>query len=332
MKKKQFIIGIDVSKATLDVFIHGIKCYFRVENNPKGFVKLLEMVISSKKCTKEDLLFCFENTGKYSKMLSVFLHSQDIAFVMEPALKIKKSLGLTRGKNDKIDSRRIALYAYEKRDSLIQTILPGEKIDKIKSLLSLREKLIKHRTAYKNGLTDLNDCYREGENDIIIAVQNRLINSVNEEIKLIEKQINDIIKNDTRMYKNFKLLLSIIGIGKIVAFYLIAYTANFTAFAKARSFACYCGIAPFESSSGIVKGKPKVHPFANKQLKALLNLAAMSAIQRRGECQIYYNKRINELGKSKMSTMNIVRNKLVYRAFAVVQRGTPYIDLLKFAA
>jgi transposase len=137
---------------------------------------------------------------------------------------------------------------------------------------------------------------------------------------------------DTRMYKNYKLLLSIVGIGKIVAYYLIAYTANFTAFVKARSFACYCGIAPFESSSGIIKGKSKVHPFANKQLKALLNLAAMSAIQRRGECQIYYNRRISELGKSKMSTMNIVRNKLVYRAFAVVQRGTPYVDLFKFAA
>jgi transposase len=332
MKKKQFIIGIDVSKATLDVFIHGINCYFIVDNNPKGFVKLLEMVFNSTKCNKEDLFFCFENTGKYSKMLSVFLHSQDIAFAMEPALRIKKSLGLTRGKNDKIDSRRIALYAYEKRESLIQTVLPGEKIDQIKSLLSLREKLIKHRTAYKNGLTDLNDCYREGENDIIIAVQKRLIYSVNEEISLIEKQIKDIIKKDTRMYKNYKLLLSIIGIGKIVAYYLIAYTANFTAFAKARSFACYCGIAPFESSSGIVKGKPKVHPFANIKLKALLNLAAMSAIQRRGECQIYYNQRVNELGKSKMSTMNIVRNKLVYRAFAVVQRGTPYVDLLKFAA
>ena len=332
MKKKQVIIGIDVSKATLDVFIQRFGYYFKVENDPKGFVVLLETILKVAQCKQNDLLFCFENTGKYSRMLSVFFHTQSIKFVMEPALKIKKSLGLTRGKNDKVDSRRIALYAYEKRESLVPTILPDEKIDQIKSLLSLREKLIKHRTAYKNGLTDLHDCYKEGENDVIKEVQQRLIGNLNKEIKMIEKQVNDIINNDDSMSKNFRLILSVKGIGKIVAYYLIAFTANFTAFANARAFACYVGIAPFGNSSGIVKGTPRVHPFANKQVKSLLNLAAMSAIQRRGEYQQYYIKRVTELGKNKMSTLNIIRNKLVYRAFAVVNRETPYVDLFKFAA
>jgi transposase len=332
MKKKPVIIGIDVSKATLDVFIHGFKQYFKVENSPKGFVVLLETVRKVTNCKQEDMLFCFENTGKYSRMLSVFLHTQAITFVMESALRIKKSLGLTRGKNDKIDARRIALYAYEKEESLVPTILPNEKIDQIKSLLSLREKLIKHRTSYKNGITDLHDCYREGENDLIKDMQQRLIKNLNEEIKQIEKKVDDIIKNEDSLLKNFRLIISVRGIGKIVAYYFIAFTANFTAFANARAFACYVGIAPFGNSSGIVKGKPRVHPFANKQLKSLLNLAAMSAIQLRGEYQQYYIKRITELGKNKMSTMNIIRNKLVYRVFAVVQRETPYVDLLKFAA
>lgn len=332
MKKNLIVIGIDVSKAVLDVYIHGYKHYFQVKNQPKGFVVLLETVFKLTHCKKTDMLFCFENTGKYSKMLSVFLHDQSISFVMEPALRIKKSLGLTRGKNDKIDCRRIALYAYEKRDQLVPTILPGAKIDEIKSLLSLREKLIKHRTAYKNALTDLNDCYIEGENDLIKGVQNRLIDGINSEIQQIEKRIKEIISSNPGMTKNYQLLLSIVGIGKIVAFYLIALTANFTSFSNARSFACYSGTAPFENSSGTIVGRPKVHPYANKQIKALLNMAAMSAIQRSGEYKIYYSKRVNELRKSKMSTINIIRNKLIYRAFAIVNRGTPYVDLHKFAA
>jgi transposase len=332
MKKKLFFIGIDVSKDTLDVFIHGIKRYFKVPNNPKGFFKLLEIVLSESKCRMEELLFCFENTGKYSKLLSVFLHDQGIDFVMESALRIKKSLGLTRGKNDKIDSKRIAQYAYEKREILVPTILPGQKIDQIKSLLSLREKLIKHRTAYKNGLKDLNDCYSEGENETIISIQKSLIQDLNERILIIEKEVKSIIKTDEGMYFNFKLLKSIIGIGDIISFYLIAYTANFTAFSQARAFACYAGIAPFENSSGTMAGKTKVHPFGQKRLKSLLNLAAMSAIQQKGEYKCYYDKRISEQGKSKMSTMNIIRNKLVFRAFAVINRGTPYVDYYKFAA
>ena len=332
MKKKRIIIGIDVSKATLDAFIYNIKHGFIVVNGPRGFAEMLEIICTKANCKITDLSFCFENTGKYSKMLSVFLHAHKITFAMVPALEIKKSLGIIRGKNDKVDAQRIALYAFEKGDRLKPTILPGEIIDKIKALLSLREKLIKHRTAYKNGLTDLSDCYREGENFTIIDVQQRLINSLDNEIKMIEKQIHQVIKSDPSMFKNFKLILSVKGVGKILGFYLIAFTANFTLFATAREFACYCGVAPFGYSSGTIKGKTRVHHIANKQIKALLNMAAMSVIQTRSEYRDYYNKRINELGKNKMSTLNIVRNKILFRIFAVVNRQTPYVDLYKYAA
>jgi len=331
MKKNQIIIGIDVSKATLDCFIRQIKHHFIVENNPKGFAILIETIFKLTGCNKEDLLICFENTGKYSKMLSVFLQSQEILFVMAPALDIKKSLGITRGKNDKIDACRIANYAYEKRESLIPTNLPGEKIDKIKSLLSLREKLIKHRTAYKNGMSDLHDCFREGETSMIKDIQQRLINGLNYEIDKIEEEIENEINSDTLMKKNFELIVSVRSVGKIIGYYLIAYTENFTSFINPRSFACFCGIAPFADSSGTVTGKSRVHPYANKQLKSLLNMAALTAINIKGEYREYYNRRI-AIGKNKMSTLNIVRNKIVFRVFSVVKRGTPYVDLYKFVA
>jgi len=316
----------------LDVFILGINYHFIVDNGTNGFVSLLETSCKKAGCKKEDLFFCFENTGKYSQMLSVFLHTQTIDFVMEPAIKIKRSLGLTRGKNDKVDARRIALYAYEKRESLKTTVLPGEKITQIKSLLSLREKLVKHRTAYKNGISDLHDCYKDGETKFITEMQQRLIKNLDQEIESVEAQIRQVIDQDQDLINNFSLMISIKGIGKILAFYFIAYTANFTMFSDARAFACYCGIAPFAYSSGTVKGTPKVHGLANHQLKALLNMASMSAIRTKGEYRIYYQRRINELGKNKMSTLNIIRNKIVYRVFAVINRGTPYVDLYKFAA
>jgi len=210
MQKVQ-IIGIDVSKEKLDVFIHSSQQHFIVQNDTTGFVRLLETIFSSTRCKKQELFFCFENTGRYSKMLSVFLHSQEIVFVMAPALEIKKSLGMTRGKNDKVDANRIARYAYEKRDRLVPTVLPGEKIDQLRSLLSLREKLVKHRTAYKNGITDLNDCYREGENVTIKTIQQRLINAVNDEIDYIEKEILKIITTDPLMDRNYKLIISVRG-------------------------------------------------------------------------------------------------------------------------
>jgi transposase len=332
MKKKQIIVGIDVSKDTLDVFIRGINCSFVVKNGPKGFSTLLETICKEAQCKHNQLFICFENTGKYSKMLSAFLHSMKIVFFMETPLAIKKSLGITRGKNDRIDAQRIADYAFEKQHKIKPTVLPGAEIENLKMLLTLREKLVKHRTAHKNGITDLHDCYREGETQFIKELQEKLICRFDKAIQDVENEIERIIKENDSLLNNYHLIQSVKGIAKINAFYFIAYTANFTLFTTARAYACYCGIAPFETSSGTVKGRAKVHQYANKQLKSLLNMAASSVIQTKGEYRDYYNKRVKELGKSKMSTLNIVRNKLVYRVFAVVNRQTPYVDLYKFAA
>jgi transposase len=332
--KKKFIIGIDVSKSTLDVYVHDYQAHFIVANDSVGVVELLERL---KKIfgvlKKENLLICFENTGKYSKFLSVFLYSEQIPFVMLSALDLKRSMGLTRGKNDKKDAKMIALYAYRKREELIPTILQDAKTDQIKSLLSLREKLIRHRTAYKNGITDLKDCYMDGETLMIKQVQERLIENITTEIDKIEQQILVIIKSEESINRNYTLTISVRSVGKIMAFYMIAYTANFTRFDNPRKFSCFSGTAPFDYTSGTsIRGKTQVHKCANKQLKAILNMAAVSAIGIKGEYKNYYQRRINEMGKSKMSTINIVRNKLIFRIFAVVKRGTPYVDLQKFAA
>jgi transposase len=331
MKKNQIIIGIDVSKSTLDVFIHSTEQSFTVENNNKGFAVIMEKCTVANKIKKKTLFFCFESTGKYSKQMSLFLQSEGIHFAMVPGLEIKKSLGITRGKNDKIDARRIALYAYEKRERLVPTVMPNEMIDKIKSLISLRNQLVKHRTAFKNGLTDLYDSYQEGDSIFYKEVRQRLIDTLDKEIAEIEKEIDTTIKKDPSIEKNFDLMLSVRGVGKIIAYYMLAYTNNFTKFVDPRSFACYAGMAPFSYSSGTVTGKSRVHPFANKQLKALFTMGAMTAINIKGEYHEYYKKR-QQIGKNNMSTLNIIRNKIVFRIFAVVKRGTPYVDLSKFAA
>jgi len=68
-----------------------------------------------------------------------------------------------------------------------------------------------------------------------------------------------------------------------------------------------------------------VSHLADKQMKTLMDLSAKSAIQYDKELRDYYLKRI-ENGKSKMSTINIVRNKILYRMFAVIKRQTPFIE------
>jgi transposase len=58
------------------------------------------------------VFFCFENIGRYSRILSVFLQDSGFGFGVLDALDLKRSLGLTRGKSDKKDARKIAVYAW----------------------------------------------------------------------------------------------------------------------------------------------------------------------------------------------------------------------------
>jgi len=297
-----------------------------------GFVSLIEVCSKHLEEDIDQVFFCFEDTGRYSKLLSVFLEQSDYNFALLNALDLKRSMGLTRGKSDKKDARMIAMYAWRKRDELNKSNLPGPAIDQLKQLLSLREKLIKHRTAFKNTGHDLYDCYIDGEFNFIKQRHAHMLDHLNNEIDLVEKEITRIIRSNENFYNSFNLLTSVRGIGKVLAFYLIVLTENFKKFDNPRKFACYAGIAPFEYSSGTsVKGKTKVHSIANRHIKSLLNMAAMASIQLNGEYKTYYHRRLAE-GKNKMSTLNIIRNKLVFRAFAVVKRGTPYVDLSKFAA
>jgi len=324
-------IGIDISKLTFDVRIHSSQVYHQFENSIKGFEKLLKWTYKNSSFSKEYILFVFEHTGLYSHQLSVFLTQKEIAYSLVPGLEIKRSLGIVRGKDDKVDATKIALYGYRLRDEISTYKLPENQLISLKRLLSLRERLVKQRAGFKSSLKEQKRVLISKENLILLRTQERMIHYLSKQIKDVEKEMKFIIAGDDNLKQQFKLITSITGVGSQTALFIIAYTHGFSRFDNSRKFASYCGIAPFPNSSGTsIRGKTKVSNLANKKIKSLLDLSAKSAIQHNYEMKIYYNKRI-EIGKNKMSTINIVRNKLLSRIFAVVKRGAPYVNLMKYA-
>ncbi len=107
----------------------------------------------------------------------------------------------------------------------------------------------------------------------------------------------------------------------------IIYTRNFTSITNSKAFASYCGVAPFEHSSGSsIRGRTSVSHHGNKKLKALLNNGAWQAVRFDHEIRGYYDRKVAD-GKHKLSVVNAVKNKMISRVFAVVKRGTPYVIL-----
>ena len=324
MKKE--VLGIDISKLTIDVYLHVNQSHELFNNNPAGFRKLISW-LKKKKIILKDLLICFEHTGMYSFELANFLTIKNIDYVMESAIQIKRSMGIVRGKNDKIDAQRIADYAYRRRDKLEFSVLPSKMISKIQKLLSLRETMVKQRAGYKVTVQENSRILVKSEYKCFFEAQNKLVKSLTTQICKVEEEIKLIIASDFKLENTYNLITSISGVGFIVAAYFISTTSCFTKFKNGRKYACYCGTAPFEYSSGTsIHFKTRVNPMANKKMKSLLNMSARSAITCDPEPKEYYHRKV-EQGKNKMSTLNIIRNKIIHRVFAVVNRGTPYVVL-----
>lgn len=328
-----FYIGSDISKAVIDVSyrLHGKPIYLgQYLNSEKGFKDFVRDLSKITDVPISEWFICFENTGIYSKPLLNWLISQEIACKEENAMRIARSLGLRRGKNDKIDSKDICQYAFEKRDSIKPTILSKSLIIKLKKLLSRRDLLVRQKQSLSVSLTEqkgyiddkLYETLKQGDDVLIKAYENQ--------IKVLDDLIQELIQSDPEVAFNDKLAKSVIGIGNVTSAYIIAFTDNYQNFSSSRKFACYCGVAPFANQSGTKVGKTKVSHIANKKIKSILSNCIASAITHDPGLSLYYNRKLSE-GKEKGVVLNAVKNKLIHRVFSVISRQTPYVKLMAYA-
>lgn len=325
------IIGVDASKLKLDCVMlpHGNS--MQVLNHKKGFINWMRW-LKNGSVDRTDVLVVMEDTGHYTHLFELFLQSHQIGYCKKPAIEIKKSAGFTRGKTDRADASRIAQYGWLRRDELQPQVYQTEAIMKLRDFLSYRNKLVRDRSGYKSRLNEQLATGRIIKGDFLYKEQKKDISYFDKKIIEVEKQIRLLLKTYVELQRNFELLQSIKGVGKITAAYLIAYTSNFTKFTDARKFNCYAGLAPFDHSSGTsIRGRSRVSHMANKHIKCVLRLAAFVSVRYNQELKLYYEKRVRE-GKSKMSTLNIIGSKLISRMFAVVRKQSPYIELLPAAA
>jgi transposase len=331
MKNYSDSIGIDISKNTLDVALHKGHTHQQFVNNSNGFRSFMAWLKKSK-VSINTTLFCFEHTGWYCLELSWFFGDQHLPFHCVPALHLKRSLGLRRGKSDKADAFDIARYAWINREELVITHAPARELIDLQRMLSLREQLVKQSTALKNHRQAMKQVTKKAASDPAMLIVRKSLLFIQKQQQKIENQMEALVKKSPELASNYALLCSIKGIGLVLAMQLMVHTHNFSRFENWRQFSAYCGLVPYPYQSGTsIYKKPHTHPICDKQMKSLLTMAAISAIQSDPELKRYYQRRVEE-GKNKMSVINIIRNKLVARAFAVVKRQTPFVEMAKFAA
>jgi transposase len=334
----KFYVGIDVSKPYFDASIMKVvnhkKEYLQTEqfaNNKEGLLLFKNWCKAFGAKMLNQLFVVIENTGVYHRCIWKFCSDQNIPLHIGNAAHIKWSLGITRGKNDKIDSIRLCNYAFKNHDELKATATLNPIFMQLKDLLTARTRLLSQYTSTKSYLKELRPSNDKATQWIMEKAHKAALEGIKKSIETIEEAIQKIINADAILQKNYELIKTIPGIGHLTAVYIICYTNNFAGKISGKQLASYAGVVPFEHSSGIsVKGKNRVHKMANKDLKKLLHLCALSAIKYNTEMKQYYDRKKAE-GKNGMLVLNAIRNKLVLRVAAVVNNQMPFVSNYKHA-
>lgn len=322
-----YFIGIDIAKDTLDWAVYtqqGGQFSTHLPNTVVGIKAALAEFKALPGWNPKQAVFCMEHTGIYNARLLELLFELKLPIWLESSLQIKQAGGMQRGKTDQVDAQRIAQYAYRFRDQMRLWQPPREVMQKLTFLSNTRQRLNQAYNLLAVPVAEQVTFVNRSRQKALKGNVKKSLMALKEEQKAVELQITQLIETDARLKELFDLMVSVPGIGPVIATELLITTNEMQTISDPKKLACHAGVAPFEYRSGSsIRGKTRVSHQARKRLKSLIHMGSMSAIQVKGDLQDYYQRKIKE-GKHTMLVLNAVRNKLIHRVCAVVRRGEKY--------
>ncbi|HEZ0807118.1 IS110-like element ISNgo3 family transposase [Neisseria meningitidis] len=307
------IIGLDISKDTIDATLHktnGSIHYIKFKNNDDG-LKQFRLWIKGNRIRKAYI--GMEATGIYYEKAADMLSSYYTVYVINP-LKIKDygKSRFNRTKTDKADSNLIADYIKRHQDTLIPYQIPKNKA--LQKLINLKNQLHQHQKQIKNRL-------HSTEEDFIRNIHQDLIDTIQDKMEQVKIAISEQIKKQTD-YNHYRNLQTIPSIGKDTASVLYAQLTE-KHFKTANQFVSYAGLSPAIIQSGTsVRGRGRLSRYGNRRLKSTLYMPALCAYRFNAFPKLINN--LKKAGKPKMVIIVAIMRKLAKLAYYIVKTGQPY--------
>lgn len=225
-----YFIGTDVSKGKLDIAVYRLKellYHKKIANEIKDIQPFIKDLMKLEGFKLSEAVFCMEFTGIYNNLFVYELVRQEANIWLEPASRIKYSLGMIRGKNDKLDAIRIGKYAYKNCDEARLWTPRRKVVDKIHHFITLRNRLISTMNMLSTPLNEMGLFVDKQVKSMCSKLSNRSLNSLKADIKKVEKAIDKLIMEDTELSRLVKVITSIPGVGKQTAIGVITTTNEF---------------------------------------------------------------------------------------------------------
>jgi len=313
----QSILGIDVSKDTLDaILLIGHRRIHKVFSiDLKGHHYLENWLIINQ---AGQVHACLEATGQYGEEIAEYLYDlQHKVSVVNPA-RIKRygQSKLHRNKTDKADAELISEFCWKEKPGLWKPLSPEMK--------HLRA-LVRRSQDLKAQLQQENNRLKSGEkNPWVLDDLSLNVEFLRGRIKAAEKEIKEIIKQSETLKTKHDLLTSIPGIGLITASTLLAEVGDFSAFESAPQLAAFAGLNPTNHRSGSsVYKKTRVSKEGRSELRACLYMPALVALSWNPVIQDLAD-RMMKSNHNKMEIVIAAMKKLLHLAYGVLKTQKPF--------
>jgi transposase len=313
----QSILGIDVSKASLDMVLmtEARKTHVVFSNDQKGFKQLNRWLISQQ---VGEVHACLEATGQYGFAIAEYLHGLGYAVSMVNPARIKHygESKLHRNKTDKADAELIAEFCLKENPALWQPLPPDLK--HLRALVRRLDDLQTNHQQEKNRL-------KSGERDpYVIANLTEHVNYLEASIKALKKEIQDYIDQNPSMKSKQDLISSIPGIGDLTAAKLLAEITDISSFDGAPQLAAYAGLNPkgFRSGSSVHK-KTRISKQGRSELRYYLYMPAIVAMKCNSVIRAL-KERLYERRLPMMAIVAAAMRKLLHMVYGVLKNNKPF--------
>jgi transposase len=300
------VVGIDVSKATLDVAVLPSGELLQVANDAAGIDELV------KKLKAADLMV-MEATGGYETAAATALVASGLRVAVVNPRQIRDFAKATGrlAKNDRIDAQVIAAFGQAIEPEIVR--LPDEDVRELEAMLLRRRQLVAMRVQEVNRLG---------------LMQGAMRKRIKAHIDWLEKEIDKVdidltagLRRSPAWRAKDELLRSFKGVGPITSSTLLIALPELGELDR-RAIAALVGLAPFNRDSGVMRGRRSIYG-GRSHVRSMLYMAATTAIRSNPVIRDFY-QRLKSRGKPHKVAMVACMRKMLTILNAMVRQSTPW--------